>query len=81
MSKKNISLAKEFPLPQRQLMGTWQIMRPSLKHKKMIKLPFEEIPIHFDDPQQVHVHQGPLDRVESHGFCQMDDASYNELRA
>ena len=59
-----MKLAKEINLPEKKLIGTWQIAR---KNKPLLKLPVEENLVDFNDPKQVKVYHENLDRVESRG--------------
>lgn len=61
-------LAKEFPLPNRKLVGTWEIMRSAGKQKRMIQLPYEELPVNFRDPEQVNVYNEPLELIAARGL-------------
>ncbi len=71
----NVSLAKEFSLPSRVLFGTLEMMREG-KSKKMMRLPYDEVPIQFGDPQSVNVYHEPLDRVEARGLGFSEMQSY-----
>ena len=79
MSTSKISLAREFPLPERRLIGTWEMVRNMGKSKRMIKLPYEEETITFNDPEQVTVHKGTIDRVEARGLGFSEMQSYWSL--
>ena len=72
VSTNKVSLAREFPLPERRLMGTWEMVRSM----GMIKLPFDEEAVTFNDPEQVTVHRGTIDRVEARGVGFSEMQSY-----
>ena len=71
VSTNKISMAREFPLPERRLIGTWEMVRSIGKSKRMIKLPFEEEAVTFDDPEQVTVHKGTIGNINNNSllFC------------
>jgi hypothetical protein len=79
VSTNNINLAREFPLPEKQLLGTWEIMRSGDRSGRMTRLQYQEVPMHFSDPQQVNVHHEPLDRVEARGLGFSEMQSYWSL--
>ena len=79
VSTSKVSLAREFPLPERRLIGTWEMVRSLGKAKRMIKLPFEEETITFNDPEQVIVHKGTIDKVEARGLGFSEMQSYWSL--
>ena len=75
VSTNKISLAREFPLPDRRLAGTFEIVR-NVGTKRFPQLPYVEEPLVFNDPEQVTVHKGTIDRVEARGLGFSEMQSY-----
>ena len=76
MSKSKVSLAKEMALPEKRLLGTWEIMRNRGTNKKLMALPLEEVAIEFDTPKKLEVYNETLDRVEARGLGFSELQSY-----
>lgn len=66
-SARNISLAREFELPAREMIGEWQIQRGGGKRVRFMALPITSKSVDISDPENVSVQNSPLDRVEARG--------------
>ena len=76
-----VSLAKEIPLPSRQLVGTWDIARGSgaFGKRKFLRLPYEHSNLKFGSSQSVTLQSSLLDKIEARGVGFSELQSYWSL--
>ena len=79
-SPRSLGLAREFPLPPRQLLGNFQILTGrGQKRSRQVELPVTTRSVALSSPQEVNVYKGPLDRVEARGMGFSEMQSYWQL--
>ena len=75
---RSVQLAKEIPLPPREVAGSWEVLRPG-KKRRFLRLPYEYLHIKMGKTQQVNVSSSILDKVEARGVGFSELQSYWSL--
>jgi len=75
---RTIQLAKEIKLPDREVIGSWEIGRGS-RRKQFVRLPYEKTSVQLGEIQSVNLQSGILDRVEARGVGFSELQSYFSL--
>eukprot|EP00092_Neocalanus_flemingeri_P037789 GFUD01041137.1.p1 GENE.GFUD01041137.1~~GFUD01041137.1.p1 ORF type:complete len:1900 (+),score=456.60 GFUD01041137.1:60-5702(+) len=76
---RNVRLAKEIPLPPKEVIGSWEIARAGGTKRKFLRLPYEHSNLKFGDSSSVNVSSSILDRVEARGVGFSELQSYWSL--
>jgi len=75
---RSVRLAKEVPLPPKEIIGSWEIVR-SGKKKRFLRLPYEQSNLKIGSPHSVNVSSSILDRIEARGVGFSELQSYWSL--
>jgi len=75
---RNVRLAREVELPERQTFGTWEVARATGR-RHLMRLPLEETRVTIGSSRSVNLSSGILDRVEARGVGFSEMQSYWSL--
>merc|ERR1719369_678216 len=75
---RSVRLAKEVPLPPKEMIGSWEIVRSS-KKKRFLRLPYEHSNLKIGAAHSVNVNKDILDRIEARGVGFSELQSYWSL--
>ena len=76
---RSIQLAKEIPLPPRQVVGSWEIMRAIGGKRRFLRLPYEYFHLKVGKTHEVNVTSSILDKIEARGVGFSELQSYWSL--